>query len=68
LTDGSVTYTDGTKATLDQEAHDVATFLMWCAEPKLDQRKRIGFEVMIFLVVLSGLLYASYRRVWRDMH
>lgn len=68
LTDGSVTYTDGTKATLDQEAHDVATFLMWCAEPKLDQRKRIGLEVMIFLVVLSGLLYASYRRVWRDIH
>ena len=68
LTDGSVTYTDGTKATLDQEAHDVATFLMWCAEPKLDQRKRIGLEVMIFLVVLSGLLYASYRKVWRNMH
>ncbi|MDE2463714.1 MAG: cytochrome c1 [Alphaproteobacteria bacterium] len=68
LTDGSVTYTDGTKATLDQEAHDVATFLMWCAEPKLDQRKRVGFEVMIFLVVLSGLLYLSYRRIWKDMH
>ncbi len=68
LVDGSVTYSDGTKATIDQEAHDVATFLMWAAEPKMEQRKRMGFEVLIFLIVLSGLLYLSYRRVWKDLH
>ena len=66
LVDGSVTYSDGTKATVAQEAHDVATFLMWAAEPKMEQRKRLGFEVLIFLTVLSGLLYLSYRRVWKD--
>lgn len=68
LVDGAVTYSDGTKATVDQEAHDVATFLMWAAEPKMEQRKRLGFEVLIFLTVLSGLLYLSYRRVWKDLH
>jgi ubiquinol-cytochrome c reductase cytochrome b/c1 subunit len=68
LVDGMVTYSDGTKATVAQEAHDVATFLMWAAEPKMEQRKKLGFEVMIFLLVLSGLLYLSYRRVWKDLH
>ncbi|MDE2350877.1 MAG: cytochrome c1 [Alphaproteobacteria bacterium] len=68
LADGAVTYTDGTKATLDQEAHDVVTFLTWAAEPKMEQRKRLGFEVLVFLTVLAGLLYLSYRRVWKDAH
>ncbi|MDE2075310.1 MAG: cytochrome c1, partial [Alphaproteobacteria bacterium] len=68
LADGAVTYTDGTKATLDQEAHDVVTFLSWAGEPKMEQRKRLGFEVLVFLTVLAGLLYLSYRRVWKDAH
>ena len=68
LADGSVTYTDGTKATLDQEAHDVVTFLSWAAEPHMEARKRLGFEVLVFLSVLAGLLYLSYRRVWKDAH
>jgi len=68
LVDGSVTYSDGTKATVAQEAHDVVTFLAWAAEPKMDERKRLGFEVLIFLTVLAGLLYLSYRRVWKDAH
>ena len=68
LADGAVTYTDGTKATLDQEAHDVVTFLSWAAEPKMEQRKRLGFEVLVFLTVLASLLYLSYRRVWKDAH
>ena len=64
----SVEYSDGTKATIEQEAHDVATFLEWAAEPKMEERKRLGFGVMIFLVVLAGMLFASYRKVWKDAH
>ncbi|MBV9990796.1 MAG: cytochrome c1 [Alphaproteobacteria bacterium] len=68
LTDGAVTYSDGTQATVAQEAHDVVTFLTWASDPKLEQRHRIGFGVMIFMLVLSGLLFLSYRRVWKDAH
>jgi cytochrome c1 len=68
LDDGSVSYTDGTKATLDQEAHDVATFLSWASDPKMEERKEMGLGVLIFLVVLAGLLFLSYRKVWADLH
>ncbi|MGH6889276.1 MAG: cytochrome c1 [Rhizomicrobium sp.] len=68
LTKGSVTFSDGTPSTLDQEAHDIVTFLSWASEPKMEDRKRIGLDVMAFLVVLSGLLFLSYRRIWRDAH
>jgi ubiquinol-cytochrome c reductase cytochrome c1 subunit len=65
LVDDRVTFDDGTKATLKQEAKDVAAFLMWAAEPKQDERKQTGLAVIIYLLVFSGLLYASYRQVWR---
>ena len=68
LSDGVVTFADGTTATLDQEAKDVANFLMWAAEPKLDERKHTGVKVMLFLVVLSLLLYATKRKVWAAVH
>jgi cytochrome c1 len=68
LSDGQVEYTDGTPATLDQYAKDISAFLMWAAEPKLDERKRLGFQVFIFLIVLTGLLYFTKRRVWHDIH
>ncbi len=68
LTDQGVTYSDGTKATIAQEAHDVATFLAWASDPKMEERKRMGLSVLIFLVVLAGLLFASYRKVWKDAH
>ncbi|HEY1612395.1 MAG TPA: cytochrome c1 [Rhizomicrobium sp.] len=68
LTAGAVTYSDGTKATVDQECHDVVTFLSWTAEPKMEERKQLGLGVMAFLIVLAGLLYLSYRRVWHDAH
>jgi cytochrome c1 len=64
LSDGQVEYTDGTPATVDQYGRDVAAFLMWAAEPTLDARKRLGFQVFIFLIVLTGLLYFTKRRVW----
>jgi cytochrome c1 len=68
LSDGQVEYPDGTPATVDQYAKDVAAFLMWAAEPKLDERKRLGFQVFVFLLVLTGLLYFTKRRVWHDVH
>ncbi|HEX4080141.1 MAG TPA: cytochrome c1 [Rhizomicrobium sp.] len=68
LTKGSVTFADGTPNTLDQEAHDVVTFLSWASEPKMDERKQMGLDVMAFLVAFSGLLFLSYRRIWRDAH
>ena len=62
-----VTYDDGTKATSDQMAHDVATFLAWAAEPHAEERKQTGFAVMIYLIIFAGLAYASYRRIWRNV-
>ncbi len=64
LSDGQVEYTDGTPTTVDQYGKDIAAFLMWAAEPTLDARKRLGFQVMIFLIVLSGLIYFTKKRVW----
>jgi len=64
LSDGQVEYTDGTPATVGQYGRDVAAFLMWAAEPTLDARKRLGFQVFVFLVVLTGLLYFTKKRVW----
>ncbi len=64
LSNDQVTYTDGTPQTVDQYARDVAAFLMWAAEPHMVARKRLGFEVVIYLVVFAGLMYATKRRVW----
>lgn len=63
---GLVTFDDGKPSTVKQQAEDVAAFLMWAAEPKMEERKQMGAAVLIFLLVFSGLLYASYRRVWRN--
>jgi ubiquinol-cytochrome c reductase cytochrome c1 subunit len=67
LRDDAVTYDDGVKATKDQEAKDVAAFLAWAAEPHQEERKQIGFGVLIYLILFAGLLYASYKRVWRNI-
>jgi cytochrome c1 len=68
LSNGQVTYDDGSPQTLEQYSKDVAAFLMWASEPKLVQRKRTGFQVLIFLIVLSGLLYFTKKKVWADAH
>ena len=68
LTDGQVEYTDGSPQTVDQYAKDVAAFLMWAAEPHLEARKRLGMQVMIFLIVFSGLLYFTKKKVWSAVH
>lgn len=64
----SVTYADGTKATIDQEAHDVVTFLTYIAKPEMEQRKRTGVKVVLFLALLTGVTYAVKRKVWADVH
>ena len=68
LYEDGVEYTDGTVATPEQMAHDVTMFLTWAAEPKLEARKRIGFKVISYLIILSFLLYFTNRRIWRDTH
>lgn len=68
LQDDAVTYADGVKATKVQMAQDVAQFLTWLAEPNMEQRKQTGVKVMLFLIILTGLLYAYKRRIWADVH
>jgi len=64
LSDELVTYADGTKATVDQMSQDVAAFLTWTAEPKLNARKATGFKAVLFLGLLSVLLYLTNKRLW----
>ncbi len=63
-----IEYDDGTPATIEQLSEDVVTFLMWTAEPKLEERKRMGFMVIIYLILMAALLYFTYRRIWSDRH
>jgi ubiquinol-cytochrome c reductase cytochrome c1 subunit len=67
LAPGKVTFDDGKPSTVDEEARDVAAFLMWAAEPKMEERKQFGFGAMIYLLIFAGLLYASYKRIWRNV-
>ena len=67
LSDDQVTYADGTPATVSQMANDVAQFLVWAAEPTLEERKATGLKVLLFLVVLSALTFALKRKVWADV-
>lgn len=67
LSDDQVTYEDGTPATVDQMASDVAAFLMWTAEPKMMDRKQVGFVSVIFLIVLSALLYLTNKKLWQPI-
>jgi cytochrome c1 len=64
LTADRVTYDDGAPQTVEQYAKDVSAFLMWAAEPHMIARKRLGFQVMIFLIVFAGLLYFTKKKVW----
>ena len=68
LMDNSVTYADGTQATVDQEARDVVQFLAWAAEPKLEIRKQTGFKVVLFLFIFACVMYGVKRKVWSKLH
>ncbi|URK17382.1 cytochrome c1 [Thalassospira sp. GO-4] len=67
LYDEAVEYTDGTPATLEQHARDVVAFLNWTAQPELEARKELGLQVILFLIVLTAMLYAVKRKIWRDI-
>ncbi len=67
LAPDKVTFDDGTKSTVEQQAKDVAAFLTWVSDPKTEERKSFGLAVMIYLLIFSGLLYASYRRIWANV-
>ena len=59
-----VTYSDGTPATPEQMAKDVTTFLAWTAEPKLEERHKFGFRAIVYLIILTILVYFSMKRIW----
>ncbi|KZM49616.1 cytochrome c1 [Labrenzia sp. OB1] len=67
LSEEIVEYTDGTPMTVDQYARDVSAFMMWAAEPHLEERKKIGFRVMIFLIFFAGLLYFTKKKIWSNV-
>jgi ubiquinol-cytochrome c reductase cytochrome c1 subunit len=68
LADGQVTFDDGAPNKIADEARDVSAFLAWTAEPKMEERKQTGFEVMIYLAILAGLMYLVKQKVWKDVH
>jgi ubiquinol-cytochrome c reductase cytochrome c1 subunit len=67
LTPNKVTFDDGTPSTVQNEARDVAAFLAWTAEPKQEERKAFGLGAMIYLLIFTGLIYLSYKRVWKNV-
>jgi ubiquinol-cytochrome c reductase cytochrome c1 subunit len=67
LAPGKVTFDDGTPSTVQEQAKDVAAFLAWAAEPKMEERKQFGLGAMIYLLIFSVLLWFSYKRIWRNV-
>jgi cytochrome c1 len=68
LSDGVIKYTDGTKGVLDNYARDVSAYLMWAAEPKLEERHKTGARVLLFLIVFAAIMYLAKRTVWAKLH
>ncbi|MCH8155241.1 MAG: cytochrome c1 [Proteobacteria bacterium] len=68
LLEDAVEYGDGTPATVEQMASDIVNFLAWAAEPTMEERKRMGIKVILFLLAFTGVLYAVKRKVWADLH
>ena len=64
LSDGVVEYSDGTEATINQMSKDVTTFLMWSAEPHLEARHQMGFKAILYLIILTVLVYFSMKKIW----
>lgn len=68
LSDGLVTYADGTPATVDQMASDVVNFLQWAAEPEMEARKQMGIKVIIYLAIFTAFMYIAKRNIWKRIH
>ncbi|RUZ77582.1 cytochrome c1 [Mesorhizobium sp. M7A.F.Ca.US.006.01.1.1] len=67
LSDGQVTYDDGAPQTVDQYSRDVSAFLAWAAEPHMEDRKKTGFRVLVFLLLFGALVYLTKRKVWEGV-
>ena len=67
LSDGLVQYSDGTNATVEQMSKDVTTFLMWAAEPHLEARHKMGFKAIVYLIILTVLVYFSMKKIWSSV-
>ena len=67
LAPGKVTFDDGKPSTIAQQGKDVVAFLSWASEPKMEERKQFGLGAMIYLLIFCGLLYASYRKIWKNV-
>ena len=67
LAPDKVTFDDGTKSTIENQAKDVVAFLTWAAEPKMEERKQFGLGAMVYLLIFSILLWFSYRKIWKDV-
>ncbi|MBT5074430.1 MAG: cytochrome c1, partial [Kordiimonadaceae bacterium] len=65
--DDFVEYADGTPATVEQMSYDVANFMAWASDPTMQERKEMGLRVILFMIVLSILLYFTNKRVWRKI-
>lgn len=68
LNDGQVTFADGTRASVEQMARDVVTFLTWAANPEMVERKQMGVRVILFLLLMTCVTYAVKRKIWADVH
>lgn len=68
LSDGQVAYEDGSPETLDQYARDVTHFLTWAADPYMEERKKAGLKVLIFLLVFAGIMYSVKKKIWKSAH
>jgi len=68
LSDGQVTYADGTTASVEQMSRDVVTFLSWAANPEMVERKQMGVRVILFLLLMTCVTYAVKRKIWADVH
>ena len=64
LSDGIIEYSDGTNPSVEQMSKDVTTFLMWAAEPSLEARHQMGFKAIVYLIILTVLVYFSMKRIW----
>jgi ubiquinol-cytochrome c reductase cytochrome c1 subunit len=68
LSDGQVTYEDGTQASVDQMSKDVVNFLQWAAEPDMESRKQMGIKVLIYLAIFTAFMYVAKRNLWKKLH
>lgn len=67
LSEGQVSYGDGTASSVDQMSRDVVNFLQWAAEPEMQHRKAMGLKVLMFLLIMTGFSYVAKKRVWNRL-